>query len=103
MEALSNVELMKLLNDLTVRLDAMEKDTSRRSLQEEVEFDTGHVSWMLTSSAFVLMMTIPGLALFYGGMSKTKNVLSTVMQSFSIACVISVVWMVCGIFSCLCS
>ncbi len=55
--------------------------------------DTGATAWMLTSTALVLMMTIPGLALFYGGMVRKKNVLGTLMQSFAITCVVTVVWM----------
>ncbi|HEU4660296.1 MAG TPA: ammonium transporter [Pseudolabrys sp.] len=51
---------------------------------------------MLTSMALVLMMTIPGLALFYGGMVRRKNVLATVMQSFAITCLVTVLWMVIG-------
>ena len=51
---------------------------------------------MLTSTALVLMMTIPGLALFYGGMVRKKNVLATVMQSFATTCIVTVVWMVIG-------
>ena len=47
-----------------------------------------------TSTALVLMMTIPGLALFYGGMVRKKNVLATVMQSFAITCLVTVLWMV---------
>ncbi|MBB2201422.1 ammonium transporter, partial [Gluconacetobacter tumulisoli] len=58
--------------------------------------DTGDTAWMLTSTALVLMMTIPGLALFYAGMVRKKNVLATVMQSFAICCIITVVWMVAG-------
>lgn len=58
--------------------------------------DTGDTAWMLTSTALVLMMTIPGLALFYGGMVRKKNVLSTVMQSFAVTCLMSVLWMVVG-------
>jgi Amt family ammonium transporter len=49
---------------------------------------------MLTSTALVLMMTIPGLALFYGGMVRKKNVLATVMQSFAVTCLVTVLWMV---------
>ena len=48
--------------------------------------DTGDTAWMLTSTALVLLMTVPGLALFYGGMVRKKNVLATVMQSFAITC-----------------
>jgi Amt family ammonium transporter len=57
---------------------------------------SGDTSWMLTSTALVLMMTIPGLALFYGGMVRKKNVLATLMQSYSITCLASVLWVVVG-------
>jgi Amt family ammonium transporter len=56
----------------------------------------GDISWMMTSTAFVLLMTVPGLALFYAGMVRGKNALSTVMQSFAIFCVIAVLWVVYG-------
>ncbi|HLX79471.1 MAG TPA: ammonium transporter [Burkholderiales bacterium] len=56
----------------------------------------GDVSWMMTSTAFVLLMTVPGLALFYAGMVRTKNALSTVMQSFAIFCVVAVLWVIYG-------
>ncbi|WP_369822929.1 MULTISPECIES: ammonium transporter [Acetobacter] len=58
--------------------------------------DTGDTAWMLTSTVIVLMMTIPGLALFYAGMVRKKNVLATLMQSFALCCIISIVWMVAG-------
>src|SRR5690606_41938477 len=58
--------------------------------------DTGDTAWMLTSTALVLMMTIPGLALFYGGLGRKKNVLSTVMQSFALTCLMSILWMTAG-------
>ena len=54
---------------------------------------------MLTSTALVLMMTIPGLALFYGGMVRKKNVLATLMQSFAITCLVTVLWWVDGLFA----
>jgi Amt family ammonium transporter len=60
------------------------------------KFDTGDTAWMLTSSALVLMMTIPGLALFYGGLVRSKNVLSTLMHSFFCAALISVTWVLFG-------
>jgi Amt family ammonium transporter len=60
------------------------------------KLDTGDTAWMLTSTALVLMMTIPGLALFYGGMVRKKNVLATVMQSFAITCLVTVLWMIIG-------
>jgi Amt family ammonium transporter len=58
--------------------------------------DTGDTAWMLTSTALVLMMTIPGLALFYGGMVRKKNVLSIAMQVFATTCIVTVAWMVIG-------
>jgi len=60
------------------------------------KLDTGNTAWMLTSTALVLMMTIPGLALFYGGMVRKKNVLATVMQSFAITCLVTILWFVVG-------
>lgn len=60
------------------------------------KLNSGDTAWMLTSTALVLMMTIPGLALFYGGMVRKKNVLATVAQSFAITCLMSVLWMVCA-------
>ena len=58
--------------------------------------DAGNTAWMLISTALVLLMTIPGLALFYGGMVRKKNVLGVMMQSFAIAALVSVLWMVAG-------
>ena len=58
--------------------------------------DTGDTAWMLTSTALVLMMTIPGLALFYGGMVRKKNILTIVMQCFATTCIVTVLWMVIG-------
>ncbi len=63
---------------------------------EEAKLDTGNTAWMLTSTALVLMMTIPGLALFYGGMVRKKNVLATMAQSFAITALITVLWMIAG-------
>ena len=63
---------------------------------QETKLDTGDTAWMLTSTALVLLMTIPGLALFYGGMVRKKNVLSTVMQSFAVTCLMTILWMVAG-------
>jgi Amt family ammonium transporter len=60
------------------------------------KIDSGDTAWMMTSTALVLMMTIPGLALFYGGMVRKKNVLATVAQSFAITCVVTVLWTVVG-------
>ncbi|MBI1910580.1 MAG: ammonium transporter [Deltaproteobacteria bacterium] len=60
------------------------------------QIDTGDTAWVLISTAFVLLMTAPGLALFYGGMVRRKNVLGTIMQSFVILCIISIQWVLFG-------
>lgn len=61
--------------------------------QVKLELDGAGTAWILTSTALVLMMTIPGLALFYGGMVRRKNVIATVAQSFAVTCVVTIVWM----------
>ena len=58
--------------------------------------DKGDTAWMLTSSALVMLMTVPGLALFYGGMVRQKNALGTLMHSFVVLCLISVTWVLFG-------
>ena len=60
------------------------------------KIDTGDTAWVLVSTALVLLMTAPGVALFYGGMVRSKNALSTVMQSFVILCLISIQWVLWG-------
>jgi Amt family ammonium transporter len=60
------------------------------------KMDSGDTAWMLASTALVLMMTIPGLALFYGGMVRKKNILATLMQSFAITCLVTITWVVAG-------
>ena len=69
---------------------------SGAALAAAPKIDSGDTAWMLTSSALVLMMTIPGLALFYGGMVRRKNVLATMAQSFGATCIITVLWMIVG-------
>ncbi len=60
------------------------------------KISSGDTAWMLTSTALVLMMSIPGLALFYGGMVRKKNVLATLMQTFAITCVVTLLWWLIG-------
>ncbi|WP_180022078.1 MULTISPECIES: ammonium transporter [unclassified Acinetobacter] len=64
--------------------------------EEEPKLDTGDTAWILVSTALVLLMTIPGLALFYGGMVRKKNVLSTMAHSFVAAGVVSLTWVIVG-------
>jgi ammonium transporter, Amt family len=63
---------------------------------EPPKIDTGDTAWVLMSTALVLLMTAPGLALFYGGMSRSKNALGTVMQSFIVVALISIQWLLWG-------
>lgn len=62
------------------------------ALEEVASIDTGNTSWMLTATVLVLFMTLPGLALFYGGLVRSQNVLSVLMHCFAIACLASVLW-----------
>ena len=60
------------------------------------ELNQANTAWVLTSTALVLFMTIPGLSLFYGGLVRSKNVLSVLMQCFAITCVVSILWLAGG-------
>ncbi len=75
---------------------AMFLSSAGMAFAEEAKLDSGDTAWMLTSTALVLMMTIPGLAMFYGGMVRKKNVLSMAMQNFATACLMTVLWMAIG-------
>ncbi|HEY4973916.1 MAG TPA: hypothetical protein VII41_09925, partial [Steroidobacteraceae bacterium] len=66
------------------------------TIMKFTDINSGDTAWMLTSTALVLMMTIPGLALFYAGMVRKKNVLATLMQSFAITCLVTILWWVVG-------
>lgn len=64
--------------------------------EDILEIDTGDTAWLLMSSALVLCMTLPGLALFYGGLVRSKNVLGTIMHTMVILCLISLLWVIGG-------
>jgi Amt family ammonium transporter len=66
------------------------------SLAHAQSVDTGDTAWLMTATALVLFMTLPGLALFYGGLVRSKNVLSVLMQCFAICCAITLVWLIVG-------
>jgi ammonium transporter, Amt family len=66
------------------------------AMAADAKIDTGDTAWMMTSTALVLMMAIPGLALFYAGMVRKKNVLAMMMQCFAICSLVTVLWMVVG-------
>ena len=75
---------------LLVALPAFAEDAA------PAKIDSGDTAWMLVSTALVLMMTIPGLALFYAGMVRKKNILATLMQAFTVCCLVTITWMVAG-------
>src|SRR5215831_10129866 len=75
---------------------ALAQQMSQAGAPAASTLNSGDTAWMLTSTALVLMMTIPGLGLFYGGMVRKMNVLATVMQSFAVACLVTVLWTVVG-------
>src|SRR3954462_14857196 len=81
--------LLDATTDLNARLAALE--TAVKNAQS-----AGDNAWMLVSAALVLMMTGPGLALFYGGLVRRKNILGTMMQSFILMAVVTVLWAVVG-------
>ena len=64
--------------------------------QTPSQVDSGDTAWLLSATALVLLMSLPGLALFYGGLVRTKNVLSVLMQCTAVACLASVVWLALG-------
>ena len=85
-----------LFGTLGLALAVLFGATGESLAAETAKLDTGDTAWMLTSTVLVLMMTIPGVALFYGGMVRKKNVLATAVQSFAVTCVMSVLWMIVG-------
>lgn len=81
---------------LSMALPAVAAGPTGPTLVDASAVSAGDTAWMLTSTALVLFMTIPGLALFYGGMVRKKNVLATLMQSFAICALMTVLWTVAG-------
>ena len=82
---------MKLFNYSLIVLATL---LSPAALSSEVS--SGDTAWILTATALVLFMTLPGLALFYGGLVRSQNILSVLMQCFAICCIVSVVWVIYG-------
>ena len=84
------------VNGVTIESVASDQPLSNSAPTALKSPDTGNTAWMLTATALVLFMTLPGLALFYGGLVQSKNVLSVLMHCFTIACIASIIWVVCG-------
>jgi ammonium transporter, Amt family len=94
---MNNFIRLAFLAVLTLSVQAVWADApSEPTLMSVDKISAGDTAWMLTSTALVLMMSIPGLALFYGGMVRKKNVLATLMQTFAITCLITLLWWLIG-------
>jgi Amt family ammonium transporter len=85
-------EEMKFINRIGAGVCALLAAAPALAADEPAMLDTGSTAWMLTSTALVLFMTIPGLSLFYAGMVRSKNALSVMMQCFMITCLVTVLW-----------
>jgi Amt family ammonium transporter len=86
----------RLVKGAALLLPALLATVPALAAADPPKIDAGDTAWMLTSTALVLMMTIPGVALFYAGMVRKKNLLATMMQSFAICCIVTIVWAVIG-------
>jgi Amt family ammonium transporter len=83
-------------NRMAMKLLMLSGLLSPSLVMAQAELNSGDTAWMLTATALVLFMTIPGLSLFYAGMVRSKNVLSVMMQCFAITCMVSVLWVIYG-------
>jgi Amt family ammonium transporter len=81
------------MNNLLVKIGALSVLGLMPEIASADELNGGNTAWILTSTALVLFMTLPGLSLFYAGLVRSKNVLTVLMQCFSIACLVSVLWL----------
>lgn len=95
-----DTEYRRRLESRLRSLETLDQRVTAAETAVRVAQQAADESWLLISSTLVLMMTISGLALFYGGLVRVQNVLATVMQSFAIACVISVLWIAVGYSLC---
>jgi Amt family ammonium transporter len=95
---MKKLPMLAFLTVLTARVPAAWGDSAPTApiLLSADKISAGDTAWMLTSTALVLMMSIPGLALFYGGMVRKKNVLATLMQTFAIVCIVTILWWLVG-------
>ncbi len=84
------------LDDIEAYINNAARATDGKAMSKIGGAGPGHNGWMMTSTALVLFMTLPGLALFYGGLVRRKNVLSVIAQCLGLAGVVTVIWVVCG-------
>jgi ammonium transporter, Amt family len=94
---MKNLDFKKIALGLAAGAAALVATTGAAFAAAPVDpLNSGDTAWMITSSALVLLMTVPGLALFYAGMVRKKNILATAAQSFGATCIITVLWMIIG-------
>lgn len=96
---LSDLEgMVAVLSEKVAAMEAVDANIIADHVNRQLlnTFDSGDTAWVLASCSLVLMMTVPGLALFYGGLARTKNVLAIIMQCFIITCLITVLWLAFG-------
>ncbi len=93
---ITNYELRISKFRILLLLLAISAFSSTAFASDTAQLDTGDTAWILTSTALVLFMTLPGLALFYGGLVRTKNVLSVLLQCFAICGIVTILWLVAG-------
>jgi Amt family ammonium transporter len=86
--------ILLAISFLTLTISSLSAQTSTPTVTPSI--NSGDTAWMIVATAFVLLMTIPGLALFYGGLVRRKNVLTVFMQCFILVAVISIEWVICG-------
>ncbi len=94
--AVTTVETSPIETTNATEVAAVAEVSTPEAAEPEAVLDTGDTAWILVSTALVLLMTIPGLALFYGGMVRKKNVLNTMAYSFVAAAVVSIAWVAVG-------
>ena len=90
------LDMLRIKATLAAAATLLAGTTAALAQDAEPALDTGDTAWMLTATALVLLMTVPGVALFYGGLVRKKNVLAMVTQSFAICCLMSIIWMIAG-------
>lgn len=87
--------LRKYLSPIVILLALFATVPAALGADAEPQLDSGDTAWMLTATVLVLLMTLPGLALFYGGLVRSKNLLSVLMHCFAVACLASILWVAC--------
>jgi ammonium transporter, Amt family len=92
----SRIRVVKASSTATLAVAMLLSSAPAQAAQAAEKVNTGDTAWVLTSAALVLLMTVPGLALFYGGMVRRKNVLATLMQSVILAALVSIQWVLFG-------